>query len=161
SQQRSPNVFLPNNNGIYFFNSFNDIVANNATQTRLTQGNPNLPFSEYDLAFYVQDDWRIKDNLTLNIGMRWEWNQQAINLLHDRSVAQQNGPNPFWAPNFPNTVPHVPQDLNNFMPVVGFAWTPRVMKGIFGEDKTVIRGGFRISYDPEFYNMFLNVATSA
>ncbi len=161
SQQRSPNLFLPNSNGIYFFNTFDDLVANNPLQTRITQGNPHLPFSEYDLAFYVQDDWRIKDNLTLNIGMRWEWNQQAINLLHQRSVAQQNGPNPFWDPNFPNTVPSVPQDLNNFMPVIGFAWTPRIMPGVFGQDKTVIRGGFRISYDPSFYNMFLNVATSA
>ncbi len=164
SQQRSPNLFLPNSNGIYFFNSFDDIVANNPAQTRLTQGNPHLPFKEWDLAFYVQDDWRIKDNLTLNLGLRWEWNQQAINLLHDRSVAQQTGPNPFWDPTLPlsqNTVPTVSQDLNNFSPVVGFAWTPRIAPGLFGQDKTVIRGGFRISYDPEFYNMFLNVATSA
>jgi hypothetical protein len=164
SQQRSPNLFLPNDNGVYFFSSFNDIIANNPSQTRLTQGNPHLPFKEWDLAFYTQDDWRIKDNLTLNLGLRWEWNQQAINLLHQQSVAQQTGPNPFWDPTLPlshNTVPTVPQDLNNFSPVVGFAWTPRIFQGLFGQDKTVIRGGFRISYDPEFYNMFLNVATSA
>jgi Carboxypeptidase regulatory-like domain/TonB-dependent Receptor Plug Domain/TonB dependent receptor len=161
SQQRSPNLFLPNNNGIYFFNSYTDLVQNNPAQTRLTLGNPHLPFKEWDLAVYFQDDWRIKDNLTLNLGLRWEWNQQAINILHDRSVAQQNGPNPFWDGTLPNTVPSVPQDLNNFSPVVGFAWTPRVMRGLFGEDKTVIRGGFRISYDPAFYNMFLNVATSS
>jgi hypothetical protein len=43
---------------------------------------------------------------------------------------------------------------------VGFAYTPHIWKGLFGEDKTVIRGGFRIAYDPEFYNIFLNVATS-
>src|SRR6266852_4267896 len=161
SQQRSPNLFLPNNNGVYFFSSFDDIVANNPLQTRLTLGNPHLPFKEWDLAVYAQDDWRIKDNLTLNLGVRWEWNQQAINILHDRSVAQQNGPNPFFDGTLPNTVPSVPQNLNNFSPVVGFAWTPRVMRGLFGEDKTVIRGGFRISYDPAFYNMFLNVATSS
>ena len=94
--------------------------------------------------------------------MRWEWFQQAINLLHDRTVAQQTGPNPFWDPTLPldrTTIPHIPQDLNNFSPVVGFAWTPRMLKGFFGEDKTVIRAGFRIGYDPSFYNMFLNTAT--
>jgi hypothetical protein len=163
-KQRSPNLFLPNNNGVYIFFSFNDLVANNPFQTRLTVGNPNLPFHERDLAFYAQDDWRVKENLTLNLGLRWEWFEQAVNLLHDRSVAQQTGPNPFWDTTLPlsqNTVPHIPQDLNNFSPVVGFAWTPRVWKGLFGEDKTVIRGGFRIGYDPEFYNIFLNVATSA
>jgi hypothetical protein len=44
---------------------------------------------------------------------------------------------------------------------VGFAWTPRMFKKIMGEDKTVIRGGYRIAYDPAYYNIFLNVATSA
>ena len=163
-KQRSPNLFLPNNNGVYFFFSFNDLVANNPAQTRLTIGDPHLPFQEKDLAFYLQDDWKVKDNLTLNLGLRWEWFQQAVNLLHDRSVAQQTGPNPFWDTSLPlsqNTVPHVAEDLNNFSPVVGFAWTPRILKGFFGDDKTVIRGGFRIGYDPAFYNIFLNVATSS
>ncbi|PYY04859.1 MAG: hypothetical protein DMG69_28760 [Acidobacteria bacterium] len=163
-KQRSPNVFLPNNNSIYFFRSFDALVANNPVQTRITVGDPRLPFSEKDVAAYFQDDWRIKDNLTLNLGLRWEWNQQAVNLLHDRTVAVQAGANPLWDNTFPaseTTVPSVPQDFNNFSPVVGFAWTPRMGKGLFGEDKTVLRGGFRISYDPTFYNMFLNVATSS
>src|SRR2546425_790926 len=69
-KQRSPNLFLPNNNGVYFFFSFNDLVANNPAQTRLTIGDPHLPFQEKDLAFYLQDDWKVKDNLTLNLGLR-------------------------------------------------------------------------------------------
>jgi len=95
-KQRSPNLFLPNNNGVYFFSSIGDLVANNPAQTRLTIGDPHLPFHEKDLAFYVQDNWKLKDNLTVNLGLRWEWFQQAVNLLHDRSMAQQTGPNPFW-----------------------------------------------------------------
>jgi hypothetical protein len=163
-KQRSPNLFLPYNNGSFFFGSFNDLVANNPLQTRLYEGDPHLRFKENDLAFYVQDDWRVKDNLTLNLGLRWEWFQQAINLLHNETVTRETGPNPFWDTSLPldrRTVPYIPQDLNNFSPVVGFAWTPRVFKKGFGEDKTVIRGGFRISYDPSFYNIFLNVGTSA
>lgn len=163
-KQRSPNVFLPGNNSEYFFGSFNDIVANNPLETVIVEGNAKLPFHERDVAFYVQDDWRVKDNLTVNLGMRWEWNEQAINLLHDRTVAVQNGPNPLWDNSFPPSeteVPKVPQDLNNFGPVFGFAWTPGIMKQVFGEQKTVIRGGFRLAYDPAFYNMFLNVATSS
>jgi len=163
-KQRSPNVFLPNNNSIYFFPSFSDIVANNPEQTRITVGSPNLPFHEKDVAAYFQDDWRVKDNLTLNLGLRWEWNEQAINLLHDRTVASQAGPNPLWDNSFPaleTEVPKVPQALHNFSPVVGFAWTPHMLKSILGENKTVVRGGFRIAYDPSFYNMFLNVATSS
>ncbi|HEY1679115.1 MAG TPA: TonB-dependent receptor [Candidatus Sulfotelmatobacter sp.] len=159
-QQRSPNVFLPGNNGIFLFSSFNDMVANNPGGTQIALGSPTLPFSEWDLGLYFQDNWRIKNNLTLNLGMRWDWYQQAINLLHDQSVQQQTGPNPLWSTSLPisqTTVPTVPQALKNFAPVVGFAWTPHM----FGRDNTVIRGGFRIAYDPAFYNMFLNVATAA
>jgi hypothetical protein len=163
-QQRSPNVFLPGNNGIFLFTSYSDMIANNPFGTQIALGSPTLPFSEWDLGFYVQDDWRIKSNLTLNLGMRWDWYQQAINLLHDQSVKQQTGPNPLWTTSLPlsqTTVPSVPQALKNFAPVIGFAWTPHILSGLLGQDKTVIRGGFRIAYDPAFYNMFLNVATGA
>jgi len=164
SKQRSPNVFLPDVNGQYNYADFSSFLAGTTVSNTIASGNPTLRFKENDLAFYVQDDWRVKDNLTLNLGLRWEWFGQAINLLHDLTVAQQTGSNPFWNPTLPlsrTTIPHIPQDLNNFSPVVGFAWTPRVYRKLMGEDKTVIRGGFRIGYDPSFYNMFLNTATAA
>ena len=160
SQQRSPNVFLPYNNGLFAFNSFSDMIASNPLAAQIALGNPRLPFKEWDLGFYGQDDWRVRDNLTLNLGVRWDWYQQAINLVHDSSVRQQTSSNPLWSTSLPlslTTVPQIPQKLRNFAPILGFAWTPR----IGGDDKTVFRGGFRLSYDPAFYNMFLNVATSA
>jgi len=164
AQQRTPSVFLPDNNSNYIFGSFNDIVANNPLLTFFALGNPKIPFQENDLAFYFQDDWRIKSNLTLNLGLRWEWFQQAANLVHERTVKQQQGPNPIWDPTLPlsqTTVPRINEDLNNFSPVIGFAWTPGIAKKIMGENKTVIRGGFRIAYDPSFYNMALNEANDA
>ena len=131
-------------------------------QLSLTDGPFNFDFKENDLAFYGQDDWRIKSNLTINLGLRWEWDQQAINLLHRISV--KNVADGFWASGLPTSVteiPHIPEDLNNFGPNIGFAYTPRILKRVFGEDKTVIRGGYRVAYDPAYYNIFLNVATSA
>ena len=159
-QQRSPNVFLPENNGLFVFASFNDMVAGNPFATQIALGSPNLPFTEWDLGLYVQDDWKVKNNLTLNLGMRWDWYQQAINLLHDRSVTQQMSSQPLWSTSLPlsqTTVPSVPNAFHNFSPILGFAWTPNIL----GDQKTVVRGGFRISYDPAFYNMFLNVGNSA
>jgi outer membrane receptor protein involved in Fe transport len=167
-KQRSPNVFLPNINGAYNFQQtgtpdgdFSAFLQDNPLQISLTDGPKNFNFKEWDIALYAGDDWRIKDNLTLNLGLRWDYSSQAINLLHDLSVATQHGPSPFWDPTLPDsitTVPSVPNHFKYFGPNIGFAWKPR----FFGAgDKTVIRGGFRITYDPAYYNMFLNVATAA
>jgi len=77
-------------------------------------------------------------------------------------VANQAGSTPFWDPTAPasvTTVPEIPNDYKYFGPSVGFAWKPH----LFGmtREKTVIRGGYRLTYDPAYYNIFLNVATSA
>jgi hypothetical protein len=166
-KQRSPNTFLPNINGGYNFSltgdaaeDFSFFLSDTPALISLTDGPSKFNFKEWDMAYYFGDDWRIKDNLTLNLGVRWEYSTQAINLLHDLSVATQHGPDPFWDTALPDsitTVPKVSAPLNYFGPNVGFAWKP----GFLGGEKTVIRGGFRITYDPAFYNMFLNVATAA
>jgi Carboxypeptidase regulatory-like domain/TonB dependent receptor-like, beta-barrel len=166
--QSSPNHFLPSINGGYTFisagatNAFSQFIQGTGSSLSLTNGPFNFDFRENDTAFYGQDDWRIKSNLTLNIGLRWEWDQQAINLLHDISV--KNVASGFWAAGLsPNVteIPKIPEDLNNFGPNLGFAWTPHILQKLTGHEQTVVRGGYRIAYDPAYYNIFLNVATSA
>ena len=186
-KQRSPNTFLPNIDGTYSFSSagtgvggscqtqfpglpaytgnicsFSRFLADTPTNLSLTNGPPKFNFKEYDLSFYFGDDWRVKENLTLNLGVRWEFASQAINLLHDLSVANQFGSSPFWSTALPasvTTLPQIPNQYNYWGPNVGFAWTPKVLGMTSG--KTVIRGGFRVTWDPEYYNIFLNVATAA
>lgn len=182
-KQRSPNVFLPNVNGTYSFSGsnasgscaaafplltatttapcgFSRFLADISTLS-LTDGEPKLNFKEYDVAAYFGDDWRLTDSFTLNLGLRWEFSSQAINLLHDLSVANQNGSDPFWDTSLPasvTTFPELPNHYKYFGPNVGFAWSPNFWGN---RGKTVIRGGFRITYDPAYYNMFLNAATAA
>jgi len=163
-KQRSPNVGLFFVNGLFVYPDFNSLIANSPLLSQVAYGPPVLRFKENDLAFYFQDDWRVKSNLTLNLGLRWEYNQQASNLLHDESVAQQTGPNHLWDQSLPldrTTVAKAPNHYRNFGPVVGFAWTPRMLPRLFGKDDTVIRGGFRIAYDFAYYNLALNVGGSA
>jgi outer membrane receptor protein involved in Fe transport len=165
NKQRSPNVFLPTGNGEFVFSSFNNFIANQATRVNFTEGNFNINFHDQSGALYVQDDFMIKSNLTLNLGLRWELYTQDINALHDMTVKRESDPSTaFWDTSLPlsqRTVPYIPSDKNNFSPVLGFAWTPNMLKSVFGEAKTVIRGGFRIGYDPSFNNLFTNVYSSA
>ncbi len=59
------------------------------------------------------------------------------------------------------TFPSLNAPKNSWAPAVGFAWTPGLGGKLTGNGKTVIRGGYRIAYDPAFYNIYLNIASSA
>jgi hypothetical protein len=192
--QQSPNVFLPNFNGTYDFGSFaapalgfkttnsaGNTICDLPGGTKLdslsayacdipasinitSATTPELGFKEYDTFLYVGDDYKLKPNLTLNLGLTWTYFGQPANLFHQETVAQQNGPNPFWDPALPlsvTTAPFIPAPKNLWGPGVGFAYTPRWGERWFGNDKTVIRGGYRLSYDPPFYNIYLNISTAA
>ncbi len=157
--------FLPNFNGTFSYNSAARITANAPSGVSITLGDPLLAFKEHDWYFFGQNDLKIRPNLTLNLGVRYEYTGQPINQLHDVTVAREsNNATAFFNPSLPldiRTVPEVPVDKNNFAPRVGFAYTPRFWKKLFGDDATVIRGGFSLAYDPAFYNILLNVQNAA
>ena len=163
--------FLPNLNGSFRFNSTTRLVQNFPNFVNLAAGEPAINYKERDQFYFVQDDWKVRDNLTLNLGLRYEYTGQPINTLHDLSLARENDPTTaLWRQSLPieaRTFPKTPADKNNWAPRLGFAWSPRFGDGgfsrfLFGEnDATVIRGGFSIAYEPAFYNILLNVSTSA
>jgi hypothetical protein len=163
--QRSPNIFLPNINGSYQFagSDYTTFALNTPEQVNITLGSPNLDFREKDVFLYVADDFKVKPNLTLNLGLTWSYFTQASNLFNQKDLKQQTGPDPFWNPSLPLSVtvlPQIPTPKDNFGPSIGFAWTPN-WGGKWTAGKTVLRGGFRIAYDPSFYNVYLNIASSA
>ena len=59
------------------------------------------------------------------------------------------------------TDPTIPAPKNSFGPSIGFAYSPQWGGFLTGHGKTTLRGGYRLSYDPPFYNIYLNVSTSA
>jgi TonB dependent receptor len=127
-------------------------------ETSLARGNPTIPFKETDYALYFQDDWKVMAGLTLNLGLRYEFWGQSVNSLHNETVAQQTGSDPFWSTNLPisaTTVPHVNSDFKNIEPRIGVAYTPSFLP------ESVVHAGFSMNADPEFYVLFINMATSA
>ncbi len=91
-------------------------------------------------ALFVQDDIRVNNKLTLNLGLRWDaplYYHEAENRSGvfdlDRGEYQQFGQNGFRNTPWKN-------DWNNFGPRIGFAYSP------FSNSRTVIRGGYGISY---------------
>ncbi len=156
--------FLPRFNGDFTFNSATRLVNNAPSAINLAVGPPIISYTENDQYYFLQDDWKVRPNLTLNLGIRYEYTGQPINDLNDLTVATESGPAPVFNPALPlsaRVVPRLNVDKNNFAPRFGFAYTPHFWKGLFGEDATVIRGGYSIAYDPAFYNILLNISNSA
>ena len=162
--QRSPNFFLPNVNGSFSYADYAALAQNTAKSISITAGNPVLDFREHDSFLYVQDDYKLKNNLTLNLGLTWSYYGQPANLFHDKTVQQQASSQPFWDPTLPasiTTFPSTSSPKASFGPNVGFAWTPALHNWLLGNNKTTIRGGYRLAYDPPFYNIYLNIASAA
>ncbi len=99
------------------------------------------------LAFYGADTWRVKENLSLNFGLRWEYigpltERNGLGLMPvDTSLNVLNDPKALldFAGKGTNRQ-FLAKDLNNFAPNFSFAWDP------FKTGKTSIRGGFSIAY---------------
>jgi outer membrane receptor protein involved in Fe transport len=164
--------FLPNFNGAFTFGTTSEglrIINNGPSAESITLGDPTLAFKENDQYYFVQDDYKLRSNLTLNLGVRYEYTGQPINILHDVSLAREsNAATALFNPALPlsiRTVPFIPPDKNNFAPRVGFAWSPKYEHGfmhtLVGNDATVVRAGFSIAYDLAYYNILLNVQNGA
>jgi hypothetical protein len=162
--QQSPNIFLPNINGAYVYNSLGAFIANTPAQVNIDVGSPELGLKEYDTFLYFGDDWKIKQNLTLNLGLTWSFFGQPINLLNQQDVPRENSASRLWNPNLPLSVrvdPKIGSYKNAFGPSIGFAYSPQWGGFMTGNGKTTIRGGYRLSYDPPYYNIYLNDSTAA
>jgi hypothetical protein len=123
-------------------------------------GNPNFATSVTMYSPYVQDTWRVRDNLTFNLGLRYEYWGALANTLQYPALDVSLG---FGVPNatFPGSfsAPQIP-DKRNFAPRVSFAYTPHWGHLFFGENKTVLRAGYGIFYDGLFSNIVGNTAES-
>ncbi|MEK6280997.1 MAG: TonB-dependent receptor [Acidobacteriota bacterium] len=105
-------------------------------------------FRTHTLSFFGQDDWKYKPNLTINLGLRWEYfspltetDGKISNLVLGSGLAALTGARIVTSDQL------YPPDRNNFAPRVGFAWSPRKLIGVTTEDKLVLRGGFGVAYN--------------
>ncbi|HEU4710652.1 MAG TPA: TonB-dependent receptor [Pyrinomonadaceae bacterium] len=141
-------------------------------------------FQQRDLALYVQDQWRVRNSLTINGGIRWDYmgvptipNGLAIQLTDHRHIFGVSGFGNLFNPTAAagaapaiGTLDFVSgdtgkglynNDWNNFAPFFGFAWSPQFESGIGkllfgGSGKSSIRGGYSISYIRDGFTVISN-----
>jgi hypothetical protein len=144
--QNNTHLFLGPNGG-YSFGSLAGFLQNQPT--RFSGLSPlqraDLGLRQSLFGGYIQDDWRVRKNLTVNLGLRYEMvtvlkesNNRLSNLRNYTDASPQLG-----SPYYSNPT------LKDFAPRVGFAWDP------FGSGKTSVRAAFGI-FDvlPLSYNFF-------
>jgi len=148
---RDDAYFLGNKDGTFSFSTDAPFDPNNkATYPyRYTRNVGDWLDKERDEIFagFVQDSWRLRNNLTLNLGVRYDvetaWSKANFMQIADATTgfAPERG--------------MVPDDRNNLSPRLGFAWDP------LNDGKTAVRGGYGLYYDQTFLNITGNIAVAA
>jgi Carboxypeptidase regulatory-like domain/TonB dependent receptor len=117
-------------------NSFADYLLGYGFNDQGATGVSAADFRSYDMSAYIQDDWKVSPTLTLNLGLRYDFENPPVD---------KNGHSAIW--DFATNTP-IPGAWNtnygDLAPRLGFAW-----KAL---PKTVLRGGAGIYYAPNIYN---------
>lgn|GEM_PF-523896 len=147
--------------------NFRQLLLSYLPEADTAFGTTDKQFRFNDLSFYVSDDWKLTPRLSFNLGLRWDWFGRPVEkngLFTNFDPSLVTDPNDIRSgiivpANVKDTgfnaidasVPSLTkvdnnhtlngEDLNNFAPRFGFALNP------FGNDRTVIRGGYGIFYD--------------
>ncbi len=101
---------------------------------------------------YAQDEFRVTPNITLNVGLRYEFYSVAHEILNRSAVVDIAGCGGFC----PKGTPYYQPNTKDFAPRIGIAWAPAALHG-----KTTIRSGFGIYYGGNQNDDFSDPAESA
>ena len=149
------------NRGEFTINTFSDFLQGRSRDfSGLAPGENDTErhHTQWLMGFYGQDDWRVATDLTLNLGLRYEFVTTPRELdgkvTNVRSVTDPTAT--LGDPLFLNPT------LKNFAPRVGFAYSPGRKDGWIdrltgGDNATSIRGGFGLYYDPLLYSTYGNM----
>jgi hypothetical protein len=134
---------------------FADFLLGFPQSSSLRIGNSNNYFRGWATNTYVQDDWRVRPSLTLNLGLRYEYFAPYTELqghlanldikpgFTGVAVVTPADPDGPYSGQYPSSL--LKPDSNNFSPRVGFAWRPST------KHSRVIRGGYSIFFSGSNY----------
>jgi hypothetical protein len=154
----APQNFLPYSRGQWDYATLselvNDLVPTGLNSAMRGAGSGFFAGNQSAVYGFLQDDFKAGANLTLNLGLRYEYttNPRDAALQELNAIASVPGLFDFRAPK---------TDKNNFAPRFGFAYAPKFdsgfLKKVFGEaGRSSLRGGFATAYDVNFQNLITN-----
>ena len=144
-----------------FFNMWD--FLNDAPHSENTSFNPSTGFpttlrqdDRSDIyGFFVQDDFKVRPNLTLNLGVRWSYFGPLSSKENNMYVATPGAGANFLTGLVVHKGDSWKAQNDNIGPQLGFAWSPGVFK-----DKLVIRGGYGLNYNQEEIAISSNIVNN-
>lgn len=116
-----------------------------ANSFNITIGDRASSIAQGALGLFVQDNYRVRRNLTLELGLRYDWNMSPTERF-DRFVNFDPATSALVQVNH-GLAPVYQTNAQNFQPRVGFAWDP------FGDGKTSVRAAYAILVDQPVTNV--------
>jgi hypothetical protein len=129
--------------GTFTFNNLQDYINNNAFRLRQALQTASWNAEQWQTYLFAGDDFRITPDLTVNLGVRYEYSQVPLGMFGATDAESLGAlvPGPMEV------------DTDNWAPRLGFAWSPRTSNWLLGDGETVFRAGYGIGYDVLFYNL--------
>ncbi|WP_263366971.1 TonB-dependent receptor [Edaphobacter bradus] len=140
-------------NGLSAVDNFLDNQLGTSGFARKTFGPTRVDPHLWKIGAFIQDDIKLSPQLTVNLGVRYDYVTVPDNVLKYPAVDPHNPYAPI------DTVVKVQKDTNNIGPRIGFAFVPNT--GFFSDGKTVIHGGIGVFYDNDFTNILINTAQAS
>ncbi len=139
-----------------FGNYIDDFTGTTGSVTRAF-GSPFTRPQYFYQNYFAQDTWKLRSNLTVTFGMRWEYGGTPENNLKFPTIPVVDGLGGG------TSLPIFQQQpaKNNWAPRASIAYTPHFWQSLFGDNKTVLRAGFGIFYDGLFSNIVDNAAATS
>lgn len=140
-----------NRRGVYTFPSLDAFLTGTLSNFTQVFGNTYRGFRTNFHGAFVQDDWKVTPSLTVNLGLRWEYQGGLREVNRLQSVLDPATPGNIGLAgtgalgSFRNESPVVEGNAALFAPRLGFAWNP-------GQSRWVVRGGYGIYFDSFIFN---------
>ena len=148
--------FLNNNfrqgTGSFNFPTVAEFINGTANSFSVTLGSQSSSIAQGALGFFVQDNYKVRPNLTLELGLRYEWNMTPTERYDRFIVFDPSTASLIRVGTDIDEVYH--QNDKNFQPRVGFAWDS------FGDGKTSVRAAYALQTDQPMTSVVIGTTTN-